>query len=143
MKNYEICKANADTIEAIATGDVYELDGRRVTLYDNSDAEEVQYMDEYGWIQTIGAEIWERDAEQVSIYTWINEDVTDVDYIINADHEYQAARLWLTIGGPNVVVDTERGEVIVYADGDSSADLSAAAVGAIDEAVADLWACGC
>lgn len=143
MKNYEICKDKADTIEAIAAGDVYELDGRRVTLYDNSDPEEVQYMDEYGWIKTIGAEAWARDAERVSIYTWINENITDVDYIINADHEYQAARIWLTIGGPNIVIDTERREVAVYADGECSADLSVVAVGAIDEAMADLWACGC
>lgn len=142
MKNYEICEKTADTIEAIVAGDVYELDGRRVTLYDNSDAEEVQYMDEYGWIQTIGAEIWERDAEPVTVRDWIDSDVLEYEFIVGPDRSYRGARLCLVADGPYVELDTTESGIKLYADGER-ASVPVSGMYAIDEAMADLWDCGC
>lgn len=143
MKNYEICEGIANTIKAIAAGDVYELDDRRVTLYNNSDAEEVQYMDEYGCIQTIGAEIWERDAEPVTVRDWIDNDVLEYEFIVGPDRSYRGARLCLVDNGPYVELDTTESEVTLYADGGARENVPVSGTYAIDEAMADLWACGC
>lgn len=35
------------------------------------------------------------------------EDYLDVDYIVNNKKEYQSCRVWITIGGPGICIDTE------------------------------------
>ena len=35
------------------------------------------------------------------------DDYLDVDYIVNCNKEYQAARIWVTVGGPGIYIDTE------------------------------------
>lgn len=37
------------------------------------------------------------------------DDYLDVDYIVNSSKEYQSARIWITLGGPGICVDTEKG----------------------------------
>lgn len=142
---YKDCRERAQEIEELAAGDVYNFEGKRVTLYDDSDVEEVQYIDEYGYIQTIGAEIWERDAEPVSICDWMCDGgALDYDFIVGPSHEYRAARICLTAGGPYVEVDTERRAVVMYWGGErTEATISDEAANAIDDTMANLWACGC
>jgi len=39
------------------------------------------------------------------------DDPLDIDYICNSRKEYTSARVWITIGGPGIYVDTESAEV--------------------------------
>ena len=39
------------------------------------------------------------------------DDYLDVDYIVNSNKEYQSARIWVTIGGPGIYIDTEKATV--------------------------------
>ena len=45
---------------------------------------------------------------------YINEQALDTVYIINQDKSYKAVRVAVTLGGPNVYLDTEKGAVCLY-----------------------------
>ena len=36
------------------------------------------------------------------------EDYLDIEYIVNANKEYQSARIYITLGGPCIYIDTEK-----------------------------------
>ena len=50
------------------------------------------------------------DGETTSLYDYF-ADVLDFEYIITSQKEYKAVRVWVTLGGPNVWIDTERSSV--------------------------------
>lgn len=39
------------------------------------------------------------------------DDYLDVDYIVNSAKEYESARIWVTVGGPGIWIDTEKSTV--------------------------------
>lgn len=45
------------------------------------------------------------DGEEISLYDWLN-DALDFEYTIDSQKQYKAAKIWVTLGGPNVWVDT-------------------------------------
>lgn len=50
------------------------------------------------------------DGETVTLWDYF-EDALDVEYTVNSQGEYIAARIYVTLGGPNVWVDTRDGYV--------------------------------
>ena len=48
------------------------------------------------------------------------EDALDIQYIINQDKTYRGARILVAFGGPNIWVNTQRGEVEGYGWGDDA-----------------------
>lgn len=46
------------------------------------------------------------EGEEMSLYDWMAE-ALDMDYIIDGRLVYKACRIWVTLGGPNVWIDTE------------------------------------
>ena len=48
------------------------------------------------------------------------EDALDIQYIINQDKTYRGARILVAFGGPNIWVNTQRGEVEGYWWGDDA-----------------------
>ena len=68
-----------------------------ITLYeaDFTDAE-IEEMQEAG--------------EPTSLYDYFN-DVLDFEYTINRDRTYKAVKIWVTLGGPNVCIDTNYHEI--------------------------------
>lgn len=53
------------------------------------------------------------EEEDHSIRDYL-EDFLDVDYIVNSSKEYQSCRVWVTVGGPGICIDTEDAEVKLY-----------------------------
>jgi hypothetical protein len=53
------------------------------------------------------------DGEQASFYDYF-EDALDWTYAINADKSYKAVRVAVTLGGPNVYIDTLMGEIQLF-----------------------------
>lgn len=52
----------------------------------------------------------EEEGESSSLFDYF-ADALDVEYTIDSRGEYLGARVYVTLGGPNVWVDTRRGEV--------------------------------
>lgn len=53
------------------------------------------------------------DGEQASFYDYF-EDALDFEYTINADKSYKAVTVWITLGGPNVCIDTRDQEIKLF-----------------------------
>lgn len=45
------------------------------------------------------------DGEQMTLYDYFS-DVLDFEYTINSSKEYRSVKVWVTLGGPNVWIDT-------------------------------------
>lgn len=50
------------------------------------------------------------EGEQISLYDYF-ADVLDYEYIINSSFEYVSCKVWITLGGPNVWIDTREKEI--------------------------------
>ena len=50
------------------------------------------------------------DGEEVNFWDYL-ADALDVEYTIGSDKAYRGARIAVTLGGPNIYIDTRRGEV--------------------------------
>ena len=50
------------------------------------------------------------DGEQATMYDYF-DDPLDFEYTIAANGEYLGVRVYVTLGGPNVCIDTRRGEI--------------------------------
>ena len=45
------------------------------------------------------------DGEQMTLYDYF-ADVLDFEYTITSSKEYKSVKVWITLGGPNVWIDT-------------------------------------
>ena len=50
------------------------------------------------------------DGEAVNFYDYFN-DVLDYEYTINCRREYVGVKVWVTLGGPNIWIDTRDGSI--------------------------------
>lgn len=55
----------------------------------------------------------EESGEACDLWTYFN-DVLDIEYSISARGDFLGCRLAVALGGPNVFIDTKRGEVEGY-----------------------------
>lgn len=53
------------------------------------------------------------DGEEMSFWDYL-ADVLDITYIVNADKSYKAAILAVTLGGPNVYINTWEHEIQLH-----------------------------
>ena len=52
----------------------------------------------------------EETGETLSLFDYFS-DVLDVEYLINSDLSYRAVKVYVTLGGPNVWIDTYNGSI--------------------------------
>lgn len=50
------------------------------------------------------------DGEPETFWDYFS-DPLDYEFTVNSQGEYVGARVWVTLGGPNVWIDTRRGEI--------------------------------
>lgn len=50
------------------------------------------------------------DGEAVTMYDYF-DDALDIEYTVSSRGEYLGSRIYVTLGGPNVWIDTRRGEI--------------------------------
>jgi len=53
----------------------------------------------------------EENGESVSLLTYIGREALDYEFAVSSRCEYLGAVVWVTLGGPNVCIDTRHGEV--------------------------------
>lgn len=85
-ENREYCKRVADELDAYAAG----------RMWRDIETGEEKEMDS----ETVSG-----DFEQLSISDYL-ADVLDYEITIDSQLEYKSAKIWVTLGGPNVWIDT-------------------------------------
>lgn len=121
-ENQKYCKRIADEIEAHLEGHAYrDTDGETVVT-DSPDS----------------------SMEQLSLYDYL-DDVLDVEYIVQSDRKTLAGvKVWITLGGPSVWIDTQKQTVELRWSGDSASwGITPDAADEITQIYQDLWDCGC
>lgn len=88
----------------------------------------------------------EDDGEDYEdVYARLNkyfEDALDVEFIIGYDGKYRGTRVAITLGGPNIYLDTRDGIVKGYWGGDKAqADLYSRTATEIDAYWEEQWSC--
>ena len=144
-KNYEDCKAIADDLEKVASGDYFMHDGDLYPI-DTDDFSEVKgcrYDEENDmYIMADGEELCEGDVHPADIFEWLGDNIYDVEYTIGRDKEYRGVRLMIACGGPNIYLNTRTGDVELYWWNESERyPMSSNAINAIDSIYEELLAC--
>ena len=108
-KKYEQCKAIADNLEQVASGDYFMYDGELFPI-DTDDFSEVKgcrYDEENDmYIMPDGEALCERDVYPVGILQWLGDGIYDVEYTIGRDKEYRGVRLMVACGGQDIYLNT-------------------------------------
>lgn len=89
------CKGIRDTLEAVYNGEMV--------------------ADEDGCVDGVDYGLFEGDSVTMwDFFSHCDGDVLDIEYSVGSDGEYRGVRLMVTFGGPNIYINTRRGEVEGY-----------------------------
>ena len=88
-ENREYCKRIALELEAYANGHMYQTEDGE-TVYSKEDRD---------------------DLEQLYLGDYMSTEVLDFDIVIGGDWEYKSCKLYVTLGGPSVWIDTAENAV--------------------------------
>ena len=124
-ENFGRCKRIADDVTLIADGAYID------------DDENVIGADEYEGLS-------EEEQEAYSpydLYEYISN-CLDYTYTLNAGGSYRCCRVWVTLGGPNVAIDTSDMAVLLWWGLDTASyGLSIDVCNAIDDVVSEIVGC--
>lgn len=137
-RNRERCKNIADELDDYAAGNVYRCPhcGEAISLQDEHENED---GDTVYKCPMCGEDFEETDAEQLSIYDYLDE-VYDVKYTIDDRGDYCGACIMVACGGPNIWIDTDAGAVVLRWWGDRAQyPLSSEAVEIVDDWARECW----
>ena len=144
-ENYEHCKAIAEELEQVASGDYFMYDGDLYPI-DTDDFSEVKgcrYDEENDmYIMADGEEFCDGDVYPVDIFEWLDNGVYDVEYTIGRDKAYRGVRLMIACGGPNIYINTNSGDVELYWWNESARyPMSSDVINMIDSTYKKVFAC--
>ena len=135
-ENKEYCKRIAEEVEAYAGGHMYRCPecGETCHIKDGS----FDYENELH-VLPCGCKTIE-EPEQLSIFDYM-EDILDMEYTISSDREtVLSVKIWVTLGGPNVCIDTKEKAVCLYWGSDREQYLLSYDVcDTIDEWAQEMW----
>lgn len=119
-ENREYCKRVADELEAYAAG----------RMWRDAETGEEKEMD---------FDAANDDDEQLSVSDYL-ADVLDYEITINSQMEYKSAKIWVTLGGPNVWIDTaERAVKLAWGTDRAEYPIDPDACEEIDEYMQDVY----
>lgn len=86
-------------------------------------------------------EAMQDNGEATSLYDYFN-DVLDYEFTINSDKSYKSVKIWVTLGGPNICIDTGYNEIKGFWGSDrESAWLPSEIAEEIDSIFEELYNC--
>lgn len=95
-----------------------------------------QELEEY-----YNGDITNEDGEQLSLYDYFS-DILDYEYTIDSRLEYKAIKLYVTLGGPTVWIDTNTNTIeLRWANEKASYYLKSEIADAIDEIWEEFYNC--
>lgn len=156
----EQVKSIAEHLDSIASGDsIDELKDEMEELEDNEPEEPdeddynseeefdeayTKYEEEHNaWEQEVD-ELQERidEAEENTLENYFS-DCLDISYIVNGNREYESVRVWVTVGGPSIYVDTDESAVILNWGGTHAEwGIATSTRDAIDAHFSEIWSWG-
>ena len=144
-ENYEQCKAIADNLEKVASGDYFMYDGELFPI-DTEDFSEVKgcHYDEENdmYIMANGEELFAGDVYPICLFDWLGDNVYDIEYTIGSDKEYRGVRIMIACGGPNIYINTNAKEVqLFWWNERASYPLDSSVVAMIDADCEEMFAC--
>ena len=81
------------------------------------------------------------DGNQISLYDYLF-DVLDYEFTIDSRKEYVSAKIWVTLGGPNVWIDTaERAVKLAWAADREEYPLDWDVCDEIDDIMREIYEC--
>lgn len=84
-------------------------------------------------------EVTDEDGNECSVYDYIC-DALDIEYTCNARCEFVAAKVWVTLGGPNVWIDTRDGRVhLAWWGSEADAEIPKDAAAEFEAACEELY----
>ena len=141
-KNEKMVQAIVETMEKYASGDFFIYNGELYPI----DKDEFQLIDGCSvdddiYIMPDGEEIPENYIEPASLYDYFN-DYLDIDYIVDREKKYKAARILVAWGGPTIYIDTCDRQVQLYWWSEhAEADIPMNICDEIDEIFRDFYEC--
>lgn len=144
-KNYLHCKAIAEELEKVASGEYFLYEGELYPI-DTEDFSEVKgcrYDEENNmYIMPDGEELCEGDVYPVDILEYLGDGIYDVEYTVGGDKQYRGVRIMVACGGPNIYIDTNTGDVELYWGNESARyPMSSDVVNYIDSVFEETFAC--
>lgn len=117
-ENREYCRHIADELEAAASGELFKCEhcGELVSIadYDEETAEAIENGDYMKPLCCNGDQDGETYYHPYAVIDWVDDNTLDYDYTITCDGDYKGVSILVTLGGPNVYVDTIYGAVRLY-----------------------------
>lgn len=59
------------------------------------------------------------DGEEITLFDYTS-DVLDIEYTLSSTKQLIGVKLWITLGGPNIYIDTRAGEIVGHWGADSA-----------------------
>ena len=144
-KNYKHCKAIADDLEKVASGDYFLYDGELFPIDTEafSEVEGCRYDEENDmYIMADGEELCEGDVYPVCLLDYLGDNVYDIEYTIGSDKDYRGVRIMVACGGPNIYINTRSGEVELYWWNErANCPMSRSVIDMIDCEYEEMFAC--
>ena len=144
-ENMERCKAIAEELEKVASGDyfMYDCGLYPIDTEDFSEVNGCKYDDENElYIMPNNEELFAGDVYPVSWFDWLGDNEYDIEYTIGGDKEYRSVRVMIACGGPNIYINTKSGDVELYWWSESACyPMSSDVVDYINSVYEELFAC--
>lgn len=133
-KNRDYCKRVADELDSYAAGDARSCPNCGEIIardwYDVGDRFRCPCCHDVADTD---------DWEALSLWDYLN-DTLDMEWIIDSNRDYKAARFWVALGGPSVWIDTEKKAVCLRWGGETAEyGLLWDTAEAVDDAAAEMW----
>lgn len=123
-ENRQYCKRIVDEIEAYDTGSMWKCP----ECGETAEADGPETCPSCG-----------EGMEQLGLYDWL-ADALDVEYTVDSSLDYKAAKIYVTLGGPTVWVDTaERAVKLAWGTDREEYPLDWGTSAHLDEALADEY----
>ena len=141
-KSKKMVQTIVETMEKYASGDFFIYNGELYPI----DKDEFQLIDGCSvdddvYIMPDGEEIPENYIESASLYDYFN-DYLDIDYIVDREKKYKAARILVTCGGPTIYIDTcDRQVKLHWWSEHAEADIPMNICDEIDDIFRDFYEC--
>ena len=133
-ENRDYCKRVSDELDSYSAGDV-----RRCPCCGEIIARDWYDVGDRFQCPHCGNVTYTDHWEELSLWDYLS-DVLDYEFIIDSSREFQAIRVYVTLGGPSCWIDTERQTVELRWGGESACyGLLSDTVDAVEEWGRELW----
>ena len=142
-ENLEIVQNIVLDMENYASGDYFLHNGELFPIDKDEFAsiEGCSIVDDDIYILPDGEEIYEGNIESATLFDYFN-DFLDIDYVVDREKQYEGARVMVTCGGPNIFIDSYRGEVQLYWGNErATAEIPANTCDEINEVFREFYYC--